>query len=45
MKYAGGDMHGIIGGQIPSIPALELDDETTKQLPEGSDTVTSTDVN
>jgi hypothetical protein len=24
----------IIGGQIPAIPALELDDETTKQLPD-----------
>jgi len=33
-----GDMQGIIGGQIPAIPALELDDETTKQLTEGSDT-------
>jgi hypothetical protein len=32
-----GDMQGIIGGQIPAIPALELDGETTKQLPEGSD--------
>jgi hypothetical protein len=32
-----GDMQGIIGGQIPAIPALELDDEPTKQLPEGSD--------
>jgi hypothetical protein len=32
-----GDMQGIIGGQIPTIPALELDDETTKQLPDGSD--------
>ncbi|MEJ2170906.1 MAG: DUF2130 domain-containing protein [Desulfobacterales bacterium] len=32
-----GDMQGIIGGQIPAIPALELDDETTKQLPAGSD--------
>jgi hypothetical protein len=29
-----GDMQGIIGGQIPAIPALELDNETTKQLPE-----------
>ena len=37
MKYTGGDMHGIFGGQIPAIPALELDGETTKQLPEGSD--------
>jgi hypothetical protein len=32
-----GDMQGIIGGQIPAIPALELEDETTKQLPNGSD--------
>ncbi len=32
-----GDMQGIIGGQIPTIPALELDDETAKQLPDGSD--------
>jgi hypothetical protein len=32
-----GDMQGIIGGQIPAIPALELDAETTKQLPDGSD--------
>jgi hypothetical protein len=38
-------MQGIIGGQIPAIPALELDSETTKQLPEGSDTETPTDVN
>jgi hypothetical protein len=29
-----GDMQGIIGGQIPAIPALELDDDTTKQLPD-----------
>ena len=40
-----GDMQGIIGGQIPTIPALELDGDATKQLPEGSDTETSTDVN
>ena len=32
-----GDMQGIIGGQIPAIPALELDSETTKQLPDGSE--------
>jgi hypothetical protein len=32
-----GDMQGIIGGQIPTIPALELDGETTKQLPDASD--------
>jgi hypothetical protein len=31
-----GDMQGIIGGQIPAIPALELDDESAKQLPDGS---------
>ncbi|MBT8372419.1 MAG: DUF2130 domain-containing protein [Deltaproteobacteria bacterium] len=31
-----GDMQGIIGGQIPSIPALELDEETTKQLSKNS---------
>jgi hypothetical protein len=31
-----GDMQGIIGGQIPAIPALELDGDTTKQLPNGS---------
>jgi len=31
-----GDMQGIIGGQIPSIPALELDSETTKRLPGSS---------
>jgi hypothetical protein len=30
-------MQGIIGGQIPAIPALELDGETTKQLPDGSE--------
>ena len=32
-----GDMQGIIGGQIPVIPALELDDEPARQLPDGSD--------
>ena len=31
-----GDMQGIIGGQIPTIPALELDGDATKQLPNGS---------
>jgi len=31
-----GDMQGIIGGQIPAIPALELDGEDAKQLPDGS---------
>jgi hypothetical protein len=30
-------MKGIIGDQIPVIPALELDDEDAKQLPEGSE--------
>ena len=30
-----GDMQGIIGGQIPTIPALELDEEAAKQLPNG----------
>ena len=29
-----GDMQGIIGGQIPAIPALELDGEDTRQLPD-----------
>lgn len=29
-----GDMQGIIGGQIPAIPALELDEEDPKQLPD-----------
>jgi hypothetical protein len=38
-----GDMQGIIGGQIPVIPALELDEEETKQLPDGSDTPSSLD--
>ncbi len=32
-----GDMQGIIGGQIPAIPALELDPEAAKQLPAESD--------
>ena len=32
-----GDMQGIIGDQIPVIPALELDDADAKQLPEGSE--------
>ena len=36
MKYAGRDMHGIIGGQIPTIPALELDGEAAKQLPDSN---------
>ena len=30
-------MQGIIGGQIPAIPALELYDEATRQLPDDSD--------
>jgi len=34
-----GDMQGIIGGQIPTIPALELDDGNTKQLPNMSETI------
>jgi hypothetical protein len=38
-----GDMQGIICGQIPVIPALELDEEETKQLPDGSDTPSSLD--
>jgi hypothetical protein len=38
-----GDMQGIIGGEIPVIPALELDDEEAKQLPEGSDADPSAD--
>jgi hypothetical protein len=29
-----GDMQGIIGGQIPAIPALELDEDSVKQLPD-----------
>jgi hypothetical protein len=36
-------MQGIIGGQSPVIPALELDEEETKQLPDGSDTPSSLD--
>jgi len=31
-----GDMQGIIGGQIPIIAALELDDPTLKRLPQSS---------
>jgi hypothetical protein len=34
-----GDMQGIIGGQIPAIPALELDEESAKQLPGESDSL------
>jgi hypothetical protein len=45
MKYAGGDMHGIFGGQIPAIPALELDGEATKQLPDASDSKPPPDSN
>jgi hypothetical protein len=36
-----GDMQGIIGGQIPAIPALELDGESARQLPGESDTMFS----
>jgi len=32
-----GDMQGIIGGQIPAIPALELDEGEIKQLPINSE--------
>ena len=32
-----GDMQGIIGGEIPVIPALELDGEEAKQLPDAPD--------
>ena len=32
-----GDMQGIIGGQIPVIPALELDDEPAGPLLEETD--------
>jgi hypothetical protein len=32
-----GDMQGIIGGQIPTIPALELDHEPPRRLSNGSD--------
>ena len=32
-----GDMQGIIGGQIPEIPALALDEDTTKQIPDDTD--------
>jgi len=32
-----GDMQGIIGGQIPAIPALELDAESAPQLPDESE--------
>jgi len=36
-----GDMQGIIGGQIPAIPALELDDEPAGPLLEESDKLAS----
>lgn len=39
-----GDMQGIIGGQIPSIPALELEDETAKQLTDGSLNMLSSEI-
>jgi hypothetical protein len=32
-----GDMQGIIGGQIPAIPALELEGDSVKQLPGNDD--------
>ena len=32
-----GDMQGIIGGQIPEIPALALDEDTHKQIPDDTD--------
>jgi len=31
-----GDMQGVIGGLLPTIPTLELDGSTVKQLPEGN---------
>ena len=31
-------MQGIIDGQIPAIPALELDDEEPRQIADESDT-------
>ncbi len=34
-----GDMQGIIGGRIPTIPALELDEGSAKQLPNLSETI------
>mgnify|MGYP000045518773 CR=1 FL=1 len=36
-----GDMQGIIGGQIPKIDALELDNGTVRQLPYNSAEVSS----
>ena len=33
-----GDKQGIIGGQIPAIPALELDDEPTPMLEDSEKT-------
>jgi hypothetical protein len=38
-----GDMQGIIGGQIPAIPALELDGESVRQLPAESDSTFAED--
>ena len=32
-----GDMQGIIGGQIPAIPALELEEDAVQQLPDNDD--------
>jgi hypothetical protein len=34
-----GDMQGIIGGQIPSISSLELDEGTSRQLPNVSESI------
>ena len=31
-----GDMQGIIGGQIPAIPTLELEGDTVRELPDGA---------
>jgi hypothetical protein len=39
-----GDMQGIIGGQIPTIAALELDDSTVKQIPQASSETSSQDL-
>ena len=39
-----GDMQGIIGGQIPVIPALELEDEPLEQLTEDSNTKPQRDI-
>ncbi len=39
-----GDMQGIIGGQIPTIAALELDDSTVKQIPQATSEISSQDL-